>query len=341
MSNTADPTLILETGYSFFKARVLLSAVEIGVFTELGEERRTLAELESALGLHRRASRDFLDALVALGLLKREGDGGGAYYANTPDTAMFLDSRKTTYIGGLLKLASDRVYRVWANLTEGLRTGQPQNEIKQTGKTLFDALYADAQGLEVFTRAMAGLSMGACMVFAEKFDFTKYQTLVDVGGSTGLLSISVARRHPHIRATSADLAAVEPIAEKSIAAANLAGRVKTAVIDFFAEPIPKADVVTMGHVLHLWDLPQKMRLIRAAYDALPAGGAFIAIENIIDDARRENAPGLLMSLHMLLETNGGFDYSGADFGRWCREVGFSKIEMMHLAGPWSAAIAIK
>jgi hypothetical protein len=162
-----------------------------------------------------------------------------------------------------------------------------------------------------------------------------------VGGATGQLSIIVAGRHPHMRCTSFDLPVVEPIAKRTIEAAGLADRVTAAGGDFFADPLPEADVITMGLILHDWNLERKMQLIKAAYDALPEGGAFIAIENIIDDARRENAFGLLMSLNMLIEFGDAFDFTGGDFAGWCKEVGFKKLDVVPLAGPTSAAIAYK
>jgi hypothetical protein len=274
-------------------------------------------------------------------LFFRIGDDAPARYANTPETAAFLDAKSATYVGGLLAMANHRLYPFWGHLTEALRTGLPQNEIKATGKPVFQAIYSSPEQLEEFVRAMAGASVGSALALAEKFDFSRHQRLVDAGGADGLLSICVARRHPHLRAISVDLPPVEPIARRAIAQAGLSDRIEAASLDFFAEPLPKADVVTMGKILHDWSLPEKMKLIRAAYDALPEGGAFIAIDTIIDDARRENAFGLLMSLNMLIETPGGFDYSGADFARWCTEVGFSRIEVLPLAGPTSAAIAIK
>jgi hypothetical protein len=97
----------------------------------------------------------------------------------------------------------------------------------------------------------------------------------------------------------------------------------------------------MGLILHDWNLDRKMHLIRSAYEALPEGGAFIVIENLIDDARRENAFGLMMSLNMLIELGDAFDYTGADFAGWCREVGFQEVEILPLAGPASAGVAYK
>jgi hypothetical protein len=162
-----------------------------------------------------------------------------------------------------------------------------------------------------------------------------------VGGATGQLSIVIAGRYPDLRCTSFDLPVVEPIARRTIEAAGLGDRVTAVGGDFFVDPLPSADVITMGLILHDWNLENKMRLIRAAYDALPEGGAFIVIENLIDDARRENAFGLQMSLNMLIEFGDAFDYTGADFAGWCREVGFREVEVIPLAGPTSAGIAYK
>jgi hypothetical protein len=151
----------------------------------------------------------------------------------------------------------------------------------------------------------------------------------------------LAERYPGLRCTSFDLPVVEPIAQKAIAAAGLTDRVTTAAGDFFADPFPRADVITMGLILHDWNLDRKMALIRSAYDALPEGGAFIVIENLIDDARRTNAFGLAMSLNMLIEFGDAFDFTGADFTSWCTEVGFRSVEVVPLAGPASAGIAYK
>src|SRR5204863_6223952 len=168
-----------------------------------------------------------------------------------------------------------------------------------------------------------------------------YKTLCDVGGATGLLANEVAKRHGHMKCISFDLPVVEPIAKKHIAAAGLSSRVATASGDFFRDPLPKADVITMGMILHDWNLEKKKLLIRKAFEALPPGGALVAIEALIDDARRQNVQGLLMSLNMLIEFGEAFDYSGADFGKWCGEVGFKRFEVIHLAGPSSAAVAYK
>jgi hypothetical protein len=331
----------MQVGMGFWASKTLLSAVELELFTVLGSDAKTGAQLAAALDLHERAIPDFPDALVALGLLDRDGQGSDAAYRNTPETAVFLDKSSPAYIGGILEMSNARLYRFWGDLTAALQTGKPQNEVKHTGKGMFEELYSDPDRLEQFMNAMAGISTGPFQALAEKFDFSKYETLCDVGGATGQLSIIVANQHPHMRCTSFDLPVVEPIARRRIEAAGSSDRVATAGGDFFADPLPKADVITMGLILHDWNLEGKMQLIKAAYDALPPGGAFIVIENLIDDARRENAFGLMMSLNMLIEFGDAFDYTGSDFAKWCKEVGFEQTEIVPLAGPASAGIAYK
>jgi SAM-dependent methyltransferase len=336
-----DPTPILQTAFGFWSSKVLLSAVELGLFTVLADRKLTGAELGRELNLHPRAIGDFFDALVAMKFLERDGNGAAARYHNTALTGLYLDRKSPRYIGGILEMLNARLFRFWNDLPEALHTGKPQNEIKHGEKGMFEELYAEPERLEQFLGAMTGLSRLNFEAFAEKFDFTRFNTLCDVGGATGLLSIEVAKRHPHMKCVSFDLPQVQPIANRSIAAAGLTDRITTAAGDFFSDPLPKVDVITMGMILHDWNLERKMRLIRSAYAALPPGGAFVAIEALIDDARRENIFGLMMSLNMLIEFGDAFDYTAADFQNWCTEVGFKRFETVHLFGPSSAAVAYK
>lgn len=341
MNPPVDPSAFLQTAFGFWNSKVLLTAVGFGLFTKLADRRLTGAELGAELGLHPRGIADFFDALVAMKFLDREGDGPDGKYFNTPEGALYLDSGSPHYVGGIMEMLNARLFKFWDGLPEALRTGRPQNETKHGGKNIFEELYSELPKLEQFLGAMTGISRANFETFAEKFDFSSYQTLCDVGGATGLLCIEAAKRHPHLHCMSFDLPPVEPVAVKHIAAAGLSDRVGTASGDFFKDPLPKADVITMGMILHDWNLEKKMHLIRAAYDALPPGGAFVAIEALIDDARRENVQGLLMSLNMLIEFGDAFDYTGADFRKWCGEVGFRRFEVIHLAGPSSAAVAYK
>src|SRR4030095_2991276 len=330
------PANIMQIGLGFWGSKTLLSAIELGLFSELAAGPLEGGELSRRLGLHERSYRDFLDALVAMRLLDRR-DGR---YANTAETAAFLVRSSPAYIGGMLEMANERLYPFWGSLTEGLRTGQPQNEIKRGGRGLFD-IYNDPQRLRLFLGAMTGLSMGAAKGVANLFPWDKYKTFIDVGGAQGGVAVQVALAHPHLRGSNFDLPVVQPVFEDYARAMGVSERLRFIPGDFFKDPIPSAEVLIMGHILHDWDLSEKMRLIATAYRTLPTGGSFIVFEALIDDDRRENAFGLLMSLNMLIETPGGFDYTGADCSAWMKKVGFRETRVVHLAGPDSMVIGVK
>lgn len=337
MATSPSPDKILEVGLGFWASKTLLSAIEIEVFTELARHPEDLDSLRDRLGLHERAARDFFDALVALGFLEREG----GIYRNTPETDLFLDKRKPSYVGGILEMANHRLYRFWGDLTEGLRTGANQNEAKYGDVPFFEALYADPARLREFLKAMTGLSHGANLAMANQFDWSGYSSFVDVGTAQGDLAVQIAHANPHLSGTGFDLPEAGPMFEEYAEENGLDGRLQFVGGNFFEDPLPPADVVTMGHILHDWDLEQKRLLIGKAYDALPAGGALLVYESIIDDDRSTNAFGLLMSLNMLIETEGGFDYTGADCMGWMKDGGFSETRVEHLVGPDSMVIGIK
>jgi O-methyltransferase domain/Dimerisation domain len=337
MTNNISPENLLKLGMGFWGSKAFLSAVELGVFTELVKGEADAESLSGKLGLHARGARDFFDALVALGVLERDG----GRYRNTPETDTFLDRAKPSYLGGLFEMANTRLYPFWGSLTEALRTGCPQNEAKNSSSDLFGALYSDPERLRNFLSAMSGVSAGAAQAIAAKFPWKDYRSFVDIGAAQGMVPVTIARAHTHLTGIGFDLAPVRPIFEEFVAKNGLSDRVSFRAGDFFAQALPSADVVIMGHILHDWDLDQKRLLLQRAYDALPRGGAVIAYDAIIDDERRENAFGLLMSLNMLIETRGGFDYTGADCQAWMKEAGFSQSRVEHLVGPDSMVIGIK
>jgi SAM-dependent methyltransferase len=331
------PDRIMQLGLGFWSAKVLLSAVELGVFTALARGPMRGTTLAGQLGLHPRSGRDFLDSLVSLGMLDRFGDT----YQNSPDVDFLLDRRKSSYIGGMLEMANERLYRYWGSLTDALRTGMPQNEIKDGSSSLFERLYSDPNRLKNFLQAMTGISMGSAIAIAEKFPWKRYRTFVDVGAAQGAIPVQLALAHGHLTGGGFDLPVVAPLFNEYVSSFGLSDRVKFHAGDFFSDPLPEADVLIMGHILHDWNLAEKRALISKVYRTLPPGGAFIVHEALIDDERRENAFGLLMSLNMLIETPGGFDYTGADCSRWMREAGFRETYVEHLVGPDSMVVGIK
>lgn len=336
-----NPSKIMQIGMGFWASKTLLTAVNMNLFTHLANGALSGDEIQNKLGLHNRSLYDFLDTLVALGFLNRTGIKESATYSNSADSDLFLDKDKPSYVGGILEMSNNRLYPFGADLEEGLKTGKAQNETKNGGKSVFEAIYADEDTLREFLHVMGGIQAGNFMMLANKFDFSNYNTLCDLGGSSGNLSIHVVKNNEHMRCVSFDLPPVHPVVTENVYKLGLSDKITVRSGDFFVDDFPKADVITMGNILHDWGLNEKKILIKKAYDALPEGGSLIVVENIIDDERNKNAFGLMMSLNMMIETEGGFDYSAKDFEEWATEAGFSKITVMPLTGPTSAVIAIK
>jgi hypothetical protein len=333
---TVTPDAVLQLGLGFWGSKTLLTAVELGVFTALADSPHTAEELTICLELQRRGAADFLDALVALGMLERDG---GAY-RNTAETDLFLDRTKPSYVGGILDMANARLYPFWGSLTEALRTGLPQNEAKR-GENPFAAIYAEPDRLRQFLRAMTGISTGVAVALAQTFTWSRYSTFIDVGTAEGCVPVQLALRHPHLTGGGFDLPPVGPAFDDYVRSFELGDRLHFTPGDFFSDPLPRADVLILGRVLHDWDLEQKRMLLRKAHDALPQGGAVVVYDAIIDDERCTNAFGLLMSLNMLIETPGGFDYTGADCRGWLADAGFRDSYVEPLVGPDSMVVGIK
>ena len=331
-----SPENILHLGLGFWGSKTLLSAVELGLFTELTKGPIDGETLRKRLGLDPRAARDFFDALVSLGMLQRRKE----LYANTPETEFFLDRAKPSYIGGMLEMANARLYPFWGSLTQALRTGRPQSEVK-SGETFYESLYRDPARMKNFLQAMTGISLGACHALAKKFPWKKYKTFADVGAAQGALPVQLALAHRHLSGVGFDLPVCRPIFEEYVGSFGLADRVHFQPGSFLTDPLPQADVITMGHILHGESLDDKRMLIGKAFHALAKGGVFIVFEELIDDERKKNAFALLMSLNILIEAPAGFNTTGAEYSKWMREAGFRKSQVSHLVGPLGMVVATK
>jgi len=329
------PDRIMELGHGFRASKALLSAIELGTFTELAAGPLDLEALRRRLGMHERGARDFLDALVALGMLVRDNDGR---YANAAETDLYLDRNKPTYVGGLLERFNARDYAFWGSLTAALRTGKPQCEQDAAS---YESLYADRRSLELFASGMTANTRPVANALANSFPWANAATFIDIGTSQGCLPVQIAQSHPHLTGGGFDLPQLTPLFESYVGKHGLSTRLRFYAGDFFKDPLPGADVLVLGRVLHNWDLATKKMLLTKVHDALPPGGALIVYERLIDDARRVHAAGLLSSLQMLLASTGGFDFTGADCTGWMREAGFRDIRIEPLTTAQSMVVGVK
>jgi O-methyltransferase domain/Dimerisation domain len=334
--STPSPDRIVEIGNVFRAAKALLSAVELGVFTVLADRPLDLGALAGEIGIAERGARDFFDALVALGLLDRDGTG---CYRNTPEAAHYLDAGKPSYIGDDLNHLNTRGYLNWHSLTAALRTGRPQLDCRANG--YFQTLYTDEASRATFTKGMTGGTRLAAPAIVAKFPWPEHATVIDIGTAEGCLPVEIARAHPHITGGGFDLPATRPCFERYVSEHDLSHRLRFYPGDFLHDPLPTADVLVLGRVLHNWDLATKKMLLQKAYRALPAAGTLIVYERLIDDERRRNAAGLLASLNMLIMTGDGFDFTGADCLGWMQEAGFRDLRIEPLTPELSMAIGTK
>src|SRR5262245_14426487 len=326
---------IIALAYSFREAKALLSAVELGVFDTLADGPLALEALRQRIGLHPRGTRDFLDALVTLGLLDRDTQGR---YSNTIASKQHLVRGKPDYVAGLLRHLNDREYPYWARLTEALRSGRAQFG---GADGHYPDLYSDPGDAESFAAAMSGGSLLTAQSLAERFSWRDYKTLIDIGSAEGCLPVTIALAHPHITGGGFDLPAIGGAFERHVATNKLSDRLRFYPGDFLRDPLPQAEVLVMGRVLHNWDLETKGLLLRKAHAALLPGGALIVYERLIDDDRRTNTTGMLSSLNMLIMTDGGFDFSGADCVSWLQEAGFRDMRVERLTYEQSMVVGFK
>ncbi|CAM3691774.1 methyltransferase [Kibdelosporangium persicum] len=327
---------LIELGTSFWRGKTLLSAVEIGLFTELGDGSCTAEELRAKLDLHPRAASHFLDALVALDVLERT-DGR---YRNTEASAYFLDENKDTYLGGWMRQASAHLFRAWGGLTESLRTGKPF--IGWDSADYFERLYEDMDERRNFIAAMDAWTTHIARELAAGVDWSRHHDFVDVGGARGNLSAWLVKAQPHLSGTVFDRPELEPLFAEHMARHGTAEQVRFVTGDFFTESLPEADVLIFGHILHDWDDDERRALVARAYESVRPGGVVVIYDRMIDDDRRRNVTGLLGCLNLLVVTPGGSEYTVAECRAYAAAAGFGETTTLPLYdGLETAVIARK
>ena len=310
-----DITKISGLGHSFTVSKLLLSAVEVGVFTALAASAEGSAETEelrAATGLHARSATDFFDALVALGLLEKKE---GRYYNSALAQACLV--RGENYRGGFLDGANYVLYPAWGRLTEALRTGKPQAEGD------FEEMLNDPRARQAFLTMQDALSSPLVQQLLEAVDFGEFRTLADIGGARGNLAGLVLQARPELTAQVFDRPQnAEPCAEhaKSL---GVDGRLEFAGGDFFADPLPAADVLVIGHVLADFSVDERKRLVAKAFEAVSPGGALLVYDPMPGD--EPHLPALVSSLHMLVMTPAGAGYHPGDCEQWMRVAGFTEV----------------
>lgn len=313
LSTSVNPIMGIMAGY--WQTRILLTAVDSEVFTELSGSPATAPELSRRLRQTMPGTRDFLLGLTGLGLLELRGDE----FANSPVAERFLVRARPDYLGGYLRFCEQELNPAWDGLGVALRTGKPQNRAAIEGNP-YDTLYSDEEATHGFLVSMDLLNTPVAFRLSN-FDWSPYRSFVDVGGARGNLAQHVVVRHPHLTATVFDLPRLESDFIRHMAEVGAPPSISFSGGDFFTAPLPEADVLIFGHVLHNWGEQDCIRLLRNAHNAVRSGGAVFIYDPMISDGIPPvNA--VLTSLAMLVWTAGGHEYSVQECHRWLSEAGF-------------------
>jgi SAM-dependent methyltransferase len=338
LRRVTGPEHIMREGMGFWASRVVLIAVECGLFTELASGPATASELMSRLGWHPRGTGALLDCLVGLGLLKRDRNGR---YANTLRANLFLDRKKPSYIGGLMELSSKRLYDLWSGLGDLMSTGSPVAKEETGDNEFFATLYQHSDALKEFLSGMTGISTAEATLIAARFPWKRFRTFVDVGGAQGAFPTRVAMTHLHLTGINYDLAAVGPIFKEYVASFGLDDRLTFVAGDMHEGPLPQADVISFGHLLHGHSESTRRQLIGKAYAALPPGGSLLVYDAMVNKNSRYKFMSLLSSLNIMLETREGFEATTDECAEWFRDAGFRDVTITHLVGPTSMVYGFK
>jgi ubiquinone/menaquinone biosynthesis C-methylase UbiE len=322
VSRGVTPIPLMQLATGFWASKTLAVAHELDVFTRLsGGAGITATELAQVLRIEERPADMLLTGCASLGLLETRNER----YFNTPLAEEFLVRGKPYYFGGFVQMLDKRLYAGWGKLLEAVHTNRPTTWDPNMQASLFEG--EDPAMLSLFWEAMHSISMFTARALGEAIDFSGYKRLLDVGGGSGAFDIELCRRYPALRATVFDLPEIVEIAAEKARQTEVGDRIETVAGDFFAQgALPVGhDAILLSMILHDWSETKGRELLRHCYDILPSGGAMMICELLVNDEKTGPAPAALMSLNMLIETEGR-NYTPAEYRAWLAETGFRDIQ---------------
>ena len=322
---SADPAAIFQIATGFMAAKHLFAANELGLFEALADSPATLDALAARCGLTPRATRISADAMVALGLLERDGDA----YRNGPVSATFLSGRTPADLRPLLRFWDKVSYSTWEKLASVLSTGPSHDLSKVSG---------DVQ--ELAQAGIAAATAGPLRALVTTFDLSQSRRLLDIGGGNGSWSIGLATANPHLHATVLDLPTVTPIATQRIAKAGLSDRVTARAGNAIRDPLPTGhDVCLVANLIHYFGPDDNRTLFRNARAAVEPGSRLLVADFWTDRTHTRPLMAALMAGEFAAHEKQGDVYSVDEGRAWMAETGWRFTRHEPLAGPFSLVVA--
>lgn len=353
--NNISPSPIMQMATGFWVSKTLMTAVELGVFTKISayghanSKFMTLREFQNIIGIaESRPAEAFTTALVSLGLLKViKNKNGEKAFANSEISSMYLDKSKSTYIGDVIAMFDERLYKRWDNLSEALETNKPIGEARgEDIESIFDKAksYQEVEQLQKFTHAMHGVSIAPAMALSKNVDFSDHKKMMDIGGGSGVYAIEVVANSPNnMSAVVLDSKPVCEVADGYIKKYNLQNKVHTMTFDFFNDQLPNdCDVAFLSHIIHIFDKDKNITLLKKIHESLTnENGMIIISEWLLNDEKTGPISSALMGLTMIVENSGGRGYSYSEISQMLTEAGFKNIEKRPLIEPAEIVIGYK
>jgi acetylserotonin O-methyltransferase len=332
-----DPSVVLDLLEAFRRSKVMFAAVSLGIFDALEERERTAGELAEALSLRPDALTRLLDAAIGLKLLERRGDT----YENTPAASAYLCKRSPTRLTGYINYSNTALWKLWGNLEGAVREGTHRwKETFGWDGPIFSSFFHTEDDKREFLMGMHGYGLMSSPMVVAAFDLSRYRRLVDLGGATGHLAIAACRHYPGLRASVFDLPTAVPLANEIVGASPVADRIDIIAGDFFADELPEADLFALGRILHDWSEDKVLALLKRVFDRLPAGGALLIAEKLLDADKRGPIWAHMQSLGMLLYTEGK-ERTLREYEALLKQVGFAEIRGATTLTPLDAVLAVK
>jgi precorrin-6B methylase 2 len=307
------PERIFEMAAAFQKSRILLTAFELELFSALGKEHKSSAQLAEALGIDERAADRLMNALCALELLEKNENK----FSNSPLAQKFLVKDSPDFMGGLFH--TNHLWDTWSTLTAAVEKGT-----SVIGKKVDDR---GEKWLTAFIAAMHYRAQKQAPAVVAKLDLSGVNHVLDVGGGSGAFAMAFVKAKPDIQATVFDLPNVAPITRGYIEQEGFSNNVKIQTGDYHVNPLGNGyDLVFLSAIVHSNSFEENMKLLKKCTAALNPGGQVVVQDFIMDEDRTAPAFAAMFALNMLVGTEGGDTYTGAEVGEWMTGAGLSGIK---------------
>lgn len=337
LSSLPDPSLVLDLLEAFRRSKTMFAAVELGVFDALQREPQTLDQLAVALSANPDALERLLNACVGLQLLRLQ-DGR---YENTPAAATYLTSHSDARLTGYIRYSNSAMWQLWSHLEDAVREGSHRwKQAYGWDGPIFSHFFRNDEAKRDFLMGMHGFGVITSPHVAAAFDLSPFRTIADLGGATGHLVIAACQHYPHLRGVVFDLPDAIPLAREIVGASNVADRIELAAGDFFADPLPAADLYALGRILHDWSEEKIDRLVARIYEALPPGGGLLIAEKILASDGSGPRWAQMQNLNMLTCTEGK-ERTFEQYEAILRRIGFTSVEARTTSAPLDALLARK